>query len=192
MPKLVRRMRIKIAILSCLAVAFAMVTQAQQSNADTALPDYLRDLPHYNLPGIPDSHLMPDSTHQFLLTPPQREHYFLYKPDPKRGWLPGEYKMWLNVYYKSLRQFKKDSIEFLQYKHKRDSLEHLLDSLRRMAIPVLACKVRPAGYWVSNDTNLYWHNFSAIACSLFTCSIRRLSSPAVQYSLPGLIDHTLG
>jgi hypothetical protein len=100
-------MRIKTALLSCLAVALAMVAQAQQSNADTALPDYLRDLPHYNLPGIPDSHLMPDSTHQFLLTPPQREHYFLYKPDPKRGWLPGEYKMWLNAYYKNLGSSKK-------------------------------------------------------------------------------------
>jgi hypothetical protein len=143
MPKLVRRMRIKVVFLACLTVAFVMIAQAQQSNADTALPDYLRDLPHYNLPGIPDSHLMPDSTHQFLLTPPQREHYFLYKPDPKRGWLPGEYKMWLDVYYKSLRQFKKDSIEFLQFKHIMDSLDHRIDSLRRMAIPILVYQVKP-------------------------------------------------
>ncbi len=191
MPKLVRRMRIKVVFLCCLTVAFVMVAQAQQSNADTALPDYLRDLPHYDLPGIPDIHFMPDSTHQFLLAPPQRQHYMLAKPDPKRTYLPGEYKMWLNVYYKNLRQFKKDSIEFLQYKHRTDSLEHLLDSLRRMAIPVLACQVRPAGYWVSNDAIFSWHNFSAIACSLFTRSIRRRGSSVVLYSPHGLIDHTL-
>ncbi|HXP48371.1 MAG TPA: hypothetical protein VN922_00370 [Bacteroidia bacterium] len=185
-------MPIKTALLSCLTVALAMVAQAQQSDTDTALPDYFRDLPHYNLPGIPDSHFMPDSSHQFLLAPPQREHYFLYKPDPKRGWLPGEYKMWLNAYYKNLRQFKKDSIEFLQYKHRRDSLEHLLDSLRRMSMPVLACQVRPAGYRISNDAIFSWHNFSAIACSLFTCSIRRRSSSIVPYSAHGPIDHTLG
>jgi hypothetical protein len=150
-------MPIKTAFLSCLAVAFVMVAQAQQSNADTALLEYFRDLPHYDLPGIPDSHLMPDSSHQFLLAPPQREHYFLYKPDPKRGWLPGEYKMWLNVYYKNLRQFKKDSIEFLQYKHRKDSLEHLLDSLRQMSIPVLACsgKVNVPGKCSRSNCLLY-------------------------------------
>jgi hypothetical protein len=150
-------MRIKTALLSCVAVAFVMVAQAQQSNADTALPDYFRDLPHYDLPGIPDSHFMPDSTHQFLLAPPQREHYFLHKPDPKGGWLPGEYKMWLNAYYKSLRQFKKDSIEYQRYQHRRDSLEHLLDSLRKMSIPVLACsgKVNVPGKCSRSNCLLY-------------------------------------
>jgi hypothetical protein len=151
--------------LYLLMLACVTTAHAQQSDADTALPDYLRNLPHYSLPGIPDSHLMPDSAHQFLLTPPQREHYFLYKPDPKRGWLPGEYKMWLDVYYKSLRKFKKDSIEFLQFRHIMDSLDHRIDSLRRMAIPVLVCQVRPAGYWVSNDAIFSWHNISTTACS---------------------------
>jgi hypothetical protein len=165
--------------LYLLLFACATTAQAQQSNADTALPDYLRNLPHYSLPGIPDSHLMPDSTHQFLLTPPQREHYFLYKPDPKRGWLPGEYKMWLDVYYKSLRQFKKDSIDYLQYKHRIDSLQHLLDSLHRMTIPTLVYRAERAGYSASNEGIFCWHSFWAIACSFLTRSIRRRSSSAV-------------
>lgn len=54
-------------------------------------------------------------------------------------------------------QFKKDSIEFLQYKHRRDSLEHLLDSLRRMSIPVLACsgKVNVLGKCSRSNCLLY-------------------------------------
>jgi hypothetical protein len=165
-----------------------MVAQAQQSNADTALPDYLRDLPHYNLPGLPDSILskkmeyyVNDSTHQsHELVPPQRQHYFLYKPDPKRAYFPGEYKMRLNDYYKNLRQFKKDSIEFLQYKHIMDSLDHQIDNLRRMSKPTLVYQVKPAGYTASNEAIFALHSFSAIACNFVTRLISRPSSSAVM------------
>ena len=172
-------MRRKTTFLTCLAFAFITLVQAQQSNADTALPDYLRDLPHYNLPGIPDSHLLPDSTHDFLHTPPQREHYFLHKPDPKRGWLPGEYKMWLDTYNRSLRKFIKDSIEYHERQHRIDSLQRLLDSLHRMTIPTLVYQAERAGYSASNEAIFCWHNFSAIACSVLTRSIRRRSSSVV-------------
>jgi hypothetical protein len=169
--------------LYLLMLACTVTAQAQNGGADTALPEYFKNLPHYSIPGIDDSifskrieQYIKDSTYHEPPAPPQRKYYFLYKPDPKRGWLPGEYKMWLDVYHRSLRKFIKDSIEYQQYQHRRDSLEHLLDSLRRMAIPVLACQARPADYWVSNDATFSWHSFSAIAYSLFTRSIRRRSN----------------
>jgi|SRR5579872_3179438 len=160
-----------------------MSAQAQKENADTTMPEYFKEFHYYSIPGISDStfskrieHYLQDSTYHEPPRPPQRKDYFLHKPDPKRGWLPGEYKAWLDVYNEGLRQFIKDSIEYQQRQHRRDSLQHLIDSLHRMTIPTLVYR---AGYSASKEAIFCWHSFSAIVCSFRTRSIRRRSSSAV-------------
>jgi hypothetical protein len=54
---------------------------------------------------------------------------------------------------------------YLDHKQRWDSLEHLIDSLRRMEIPAYLCQVSRGGYSASNEAIFCWHNFSAIACS---------------------------
>jgi len=75
--------------------------------------------------------------------------------------------------------FKKHLEDGLRHQHEWDSLEHLIDSLRRRSIPARLCQVSPAGYSASKEAIFCWHNVSAIACSFPTRSIRRPSSPAV-------------
>lgn len=154
----VRRMRIKIILLTGMALAWGIGTQAQQSGADTTLRDY--HIRYYHLPGLPDDLSAKHIDDSAGLTPPIRQHY------------------------QDLRQFKKDSTDFLQFKHIRDSLGHRIDSLRAMSAPVFVCSIRPAAFqpWVccsSKEAILSRHIFSAMACSLRTRSIRMASSSVV-------------
>ena len=153
----VRPMHIKILLLIGVALAWGIGTQAQQSGADTTLRDY--HIRYYHLPGLPND-LSAHTNDSAGLTPPIRQHY------------------------QDLRQFKKDSVDFLRLKHIRDSLGHRIDSLRAMSVPVYVYCVRPAIYqpWVScslKEAILSRHIFSAMACSLRTRSIRTPSSSAV-------------
>jgi hypothetical protein len=159
-----------------------MSAQAQKESADTSMPEYFRDLPHYSIPGMDDSvfskrieRYLEDSTYHEPVGPPQRKYYFLYKPDAK-SLPPDQYKMWLDTYKRSLRKFIQDSIDYQQRHRRIDSLQHLIDSLHRMAIPTLVYR---AGYSASKEAIFCWHSFSAIACSFPIRSIRRRSSSAV-------------
>jgi len=151
-------MHTKILLLTGVALAWGIAVQAQQFSEDTTLRDY--HIRYYHLQGLPDDLSSKRTSDSIGLRPPVRDQY------------------------QDLQQFKKDSIDFLQFKHVMDSLDHRIDSLRALIIPAVLCWVRQAPFQLcthcpSKEAIFSLHSFSAMACSLRTRLIRTPSSPVV-------------
>jgi hypothetical protein len=132
--------------LYLLAFAFITTAQAQPPSADTGYK------PLYRMPGFPEgTRLVPvqinDSTTIIEIRKPD---YPPVRPTPPASYLkhldPAFYKTSLKTYYQELRQFKEDSIHYLDHQKKIDSLQHILDSLKKSDPPILAGHIKKAGH----------------------------------------------